>query len=81
MVGLIDRSPCTFDHFSQKLRGKRTESIVIDMRDPLYHLIDWTWRTTPGFKHLAEDTKACVSLLLFNALLVVVAVLVMVYIP
>ncbi len=38
--------------------------------DPLYHLIDWTWRKTPGFRLLHDDTKAIISYLLFNLTLV-----------
>ena len=53
------------------------KNIVITMNDPLYYLIDWSWRTIPGFRRLHDDTKACISLIAFNVGLVIFAVAVM----
>jgi hypothetical protein len=57
---------------SRCCRGWLAElGIVISMRHgPLYDLIDWSWRATPGFRLLNEDTKAIVTYLLFNSVLI-----------
>jgi len=78
MVGQIVRRPCTNDHFSLGLRAKGTGSIDICMHDPLYNGIDYLWRTIPGFRLLHDDTKAIISLLIFNGCLVSMAVLVLI---
>lgn len=43
-------------------------------RDWLYNTIDWLWTEVPGFRSLHDDTKAILSYLAFNGMLVLCVV-------
>lgn len=47
------------------------------MHDPLYNFIDWTWNVIPVFKSFHDDTKAIISLLVFNGFLIIIAMFIL----